>query len=126
MKTIHKFILFNIIFFAATACSFAQSQSKPSHAGKFTLIDGMISMEYRYMEFINTKGDSVYAYEYDSCITANGYQQLWDTVGPPRKIAPQMLNKKYKVTYSSDSIPNPFNQDQAIMGMTITKMELLK
>lgn len=78
------------------------------------------------MEFTNTKGDSVYAYEYDSCLTNSGYQQLWDTVGPPRKIAPQMLNRKFKLTYSSDSIPNPFNQDQTIMGMTITKMELLK
>ncbi|HWY99219.1 MAG TPA: hypothetical protein VNY36_09045 [Bacteroidia bacterium] len=126
MKTTYRFILLNIIFSAATTCCYAQSELKTSYTGKFNLIDDTISMQYRYMEFINTKGDSVYVYEFDTCLTAKGYQQLWDTIGAPTKLAPQMHNKKFQLTYSTDSIPNPFDQNQMLIGMTIKKMELIK
>ena len=121
-----KLLLFSLIAFAQIVCAQAVNADKKTTAGKFTLVDGYLSMEYRYMEFKTEKGDTIYANEFDTCLTEKGYVQLWDTGGPPTRIIPAYLNKKYRVTYQMLAIPGPNSDDATVQGLSISKMELIK
>jgi hypothetical protein len=83
-------------------------------------------MEYRYMEFKTEKGDSLYSEVFDTCLTPAGYKELWDSVGPPLRILPMYLNRRFNVTYHFDSIFSPFNENDKIKGLVIQKMELIR
>src|ERR1700722_5962164 len=107
-----------------TGCSSAQQGNTKTE--KFKLIDGWQSMEYKYMEFINSKGDSIYAAEFDTCLTPTGYVSVWDSARPPIKLLPKYLNQKFKITYIKDIVQGPYSDGRMIYGMVIKKMELLK
>ncbi|MGP8215474.1 MAG: hypothetical protein ACLQQ4_07920 [Bacteroidia bacterium] len=126
MNHFKRLCLFFVILLCPVGQCFAQSGSAGQQTAKFTLIDGMISMEYRYMQFTNAKGDSLYANEFDSCLTTSGYQELWDTGGPPVKLKPQFLNKKFNVTYTLVTMPDPFTDDKTVYGLMINKMEVVR
>jgi|GEM_PF-7121148 hypothetical protein len=119
-----KAILVNIIFLFLSASSIAQTKNTKTE--KLKLVDGYLSMEYRYMQFTTAKGDSIFATVFDTCLTPTGYVTVWDTGGPPQRIAPAFLNKQYNITYSKDSLPDPNNMDKMVFGLIIQKMELLK
>src|SRR5665213_3391424 len=110
MKILVNILLLSLMVFLYS-CAVQQNikSSGVQLTQKLTLIDGYRSMEYRYMEFKTDKGDSLYSEVFDTCFTPAGYKELWDSVGPPLKILPKYLNKKFNVTYRMDSIFSPFN-----------------
>jgi len=91
-----------------------------------TLVDGYLSMEYKYLEFKKMNGDIVYSNEFDSCLTDKGYVTIWDTGGPPSRPLAMFLHKKINVTFSVDSVFSPENENSMIMGIVIKKLELIK
>jgi hypothetical protein len=126
MKTAHKLLLLITLIFSSLDYCHAQSDSTVEHTGNFTLIDGMVSMEYHFLEFKSAKGDSIYSLVIDTCLTPTGYRELWDTGGPPDRISPQLLNKHFKLWYTMLHIPGPYSDDQTLYGLKIRKMELIK
>ncbi|HTA82394.1 MAG TPA: hypothetical protein VK783_05670 [Bacteroidia bacterium] len=127
MKSLSKLLLISVIL-SAGACGVKNySASKPQTiTSQLTLVDGYLSMEYKYLQFKTAKGETTYSNEFDTCLTPKGYAWLWDTGGPPSRLVPAFVNQRFNVTFYIDSIFSPENENIKIKGMVIEKMELIK
>jgi hypothetical protein len=123
MKTI-RILLLNIIFLASVTS--AMAQAAPAKTRNLVLVGGMQSMEYRFMLFKTPSGDTLCAKPIDTCLTPTGYQNVWDSDGPPVYILAQYQNKTFTVTYTPLTDTTIYAQGQPPYQMDIKKLELLK